>query len=162
MIVQKLYLGIILHIPQTVVLYFWALFQIQNFNKMKTLTIIILTFLYFGFTVQAKTSMTVLNQVHIQSDTTAMVEFKGNYKFKENPMVQNVTVRIEKDKLVADSGDGNVYNLSINKEKADTFSIEELSATVLFVRDVNKKITGMKVEVQGSELVADKEITDKK
>ncbi len=129
---------------------------------MKTLTIAILTFLYFGFTVQAKTSTSLLKQVHIQSDSTAMVEFKGNYKFKENPMVQNVTVRIEKDKLVADPGDGNVYDLSKNKEKADTFSIEELGATVLFVRDANNKITGMKVEVQGSELVADKEMIDKK
>ena len=91
-----------------------------------------------------------------------MIEFKGNYKFKENPMVQNVTVRIEKDKLVADPGDGNVYDLSKDKEKADTFAIEELGAVVIFVRDANKKITGMKVEVQGAELVADKEIVDKK
>jgi hypothetical protein len=162
LIVRKLCLGIILFVPQAIPLYFWTLFQIQNFNKMKTLTIIALTFLYFGFTVQAKTSTTVLNQVHIQSDSTAMVEFKGNYKFKENPMVQNVTVRIEKDKLVADPGDGNVYDLNKDNDKADTFAIEALGATVLFVRDANKKITGMKVEVQGSELVADKEITDKK
>jgi hypothetical protein len=129
---------------------------------MKTLAITILTFLYFGFTVQAKTAINISHDVQIQSDTTAMVEFKGNYKFKENPMVQNVTVRIEKDKLVADPDDGNVYDLKKDKDKADTFAIEELGATVLFVRDTNKKITGMKVEVQGAELVADKEIMDKK
>jgi hypothetical protein len=52
--------------------------------------------------------------------------------------------------------------LSKDKEKADTFAIEELGAIVFFVRDAGKKIIGMKVEVQGAELVADKEITDKK
>jgi hypothetical protein len=129
---------------------------------MKILIITILAFLSVGYASQAKTPNLISQYVQIKADTTAMVEFKGKYKFKENPMVQNVTVRIEKDKLVADPGDGNVYNLNINKEKADTYSIEELGATVLFVRDTNKKIIGMKVDVQGSELVADKEITDKK
>jgi hypothetical protein len=129
---------------------------------MKILIITILAVLSVGYASQAKTPNLISQYVQIKADTTAMVEFKGKYKFKENPMVQNVTVRIEKDKLVADPGDGNVYNLNINKEKADTYSIEELGATVLFVRDTNKKIIGMKVDVQGSELVADKEITDKK
>jgi hypothetical protein len=129
---------------------------------MKTITFTILTFIYFGFTVEAKTAINISQNVQVQVDTTAMVEFKGKYKFKENPLVQNVTVRIEKDKLVADPEDGNVYDLKKDKDKADTYAIEELGATIIFVRDTNKKITGMKVEVQGSELVADKEITDKK
>jgi hypothetical protein len=129
---------------------------------MKILLITLLIIFSIGFASQAKMPTSISQNTQIQSDTTAMVEFKGNYKFKENPLVQNVTVRIEKDKLVADPSDGNVYNLSKDKEKADTFAIEELGATVLFVRDNNKKIIGMKVEVQGSELVADKEITNKK
>jgi hypothetical protein len=129
---------------------------------MKILIITILAVLSLGYASQAKTPNLISQYVQIKADTTAMVEFKGKYKFKENPMVQNVTVRIEKDKLVADPGDGNVYNLNINKEKADTYSIEEIGAIVVFVRDTNKKITGMKVDVQGAELVADKEITDKK
>jgi hypothetical protein len=129
---------------------------------MKILIVAILAVLSIGYASQAKTPNRISQNAQIQADTAAMVEFKGKYKFKENPMVQNVTVRIEKDKLVADPGDGNVYDLSRDKEKADTFVIEELGATVVFVRDTNKKITGMKVEVQGSELVADREITDKK
>jgi hypothetical protein len=129
---------------------------------MRILVITLLIIFSIGYASQAKTPTSISQNVQIQADTTAMVEFKGKYKFKENPMVQNVTVRIEKDKLVADPGDGNVYDLNKDKDKADTFAIEELGATVLFVRDTNKKITGMKVEVQGSELVADKEITDKK
>jgi hypothetical protein len=129
---------------------------------MKILIITIFAILSLGYASQAKTPNLISQYVQIKADTTAMVEFKGKYKFKENPMVQNVTVRIEKDKLVADPGDGNVYNLNINKEKADTYSIEEIGAIVVFVRDTNKKITGMKVDVQGAELVADKEITDKK
>jgi hypothetical protein len=129
---------------------------------MKILIITILAFLSFGYASHAKTPNLISQYVQIQADTTAMVEFKGKYKFKENPMVQNVTVRIEKDKLVADPGDGNVYNLIKDKDKPDTFAIEEIGAIVVFVRDTNKKITGMKVEVQGAELVADKEITDKK
>jgi hypothetical protein len=129
---------------------------------MKILIIIILAILSIGYASQAKTPNLISQNVQIQADTAAMVEFKGKYKFKENPMVQNVTVRIEKDKLVADPGDGNVYNLIKDKDKPDTFAIEEIGAMVVFVRDTNKKIIGMKVEVQGSELVADKEITDKK
>jgi hypothetical protein len=129
---------------------------------MKILVITLLIIFSIGFAPQAKTPKSISQNIQIQADTTAMVEFKGKYKFKENPMVQNVTVGIDKDKLVADPGDGNVYNLIKDKDKPDTFAIEELGATVLFVRDTNKKITGMKVEVQGSELVADKEITDKK
>jgi hypothetical protein len=128
---------------------------------MKILIITIFAVLSLGYASKAKTPNLMLQNVQFQADTTAMVEFKGNYKFKENPMVQNVTVRIEKDKLVADPGDGNVYDLSKDKDKADTFAINELGATVVFVRDATKKITGMKVDVQGSELVADKEITNK-
>jgi hypothetical protein len=129
---------------------------------MKILIIIILVILSIGYASQAKTPNLISQSIQIQADTTAMVEFKGKYKFKENPMVQNVTVGIDKDKLVADPGDGNVYNLIKDKDKPDTFAIEEIGAMVVFVRDTNKKIIGMKVEVQGAELVADKEITDKK
>jgi hypothetical protein len=129
---------------------------------MKILIVTILAVLSIGYASQAKTPNLISQYVQIQADTTAMVEFKGKYKFKENPMVQNVTVGIDKDKLVADPGDGNVYNLIKDKDKPDTFAIEEIGAMVVFVRDTNKKITGMKVEVQGSELIADKEITDKK
>jgi hypothetical protein len=129
---------------------------------MKILIITIFAILSIGYASQAKKPNLISQNVQIQADTTEMVEFKGKYKFKENPMVQNVTVGIDKDKLVADPGDGNVYNLIKDKDKPDTFAIEEIGAMVVFVRDTNKKIIGMKVEVQGAELVADKEITDKK
>jgi hypothetical protein len=129
---------------------------------MKILIITIFAILSVGYASQAKMPNLISQYVQIKADTTAMVEFKGKYKFKENPMVQNVTVGIDKDKLVADPGDGNVYNLIKDKDKPDTFAIEEIGAMVVFVRDTNKKIIGMKVEVQGAELVADKEITDKK
>jgi lipopolysaccharide export system protein LptA len=75
---------------------------IKNISNMKILIIIILTTFSIGYASQAKTPTIISQNIQIQADTTAMVEFKGNYKFKENPMVQQVTVRIEKDKLVAD------------------------------------------------------------
>lgn len=110
--------------------------------------------------VQAKTSF----QSHksIESDSTTLVEFTGKYNFKQNEMVQHVTIKIEKSLLVVTDQDSNVYTLEKDKDKPDTFKIPELQADVVFVRDTTKKITTMKVSIQSQELIADKEQEVKK
>jgi hypothetical protein len=91
------------------------------------------------------------------SDSLKLVEFTGKYIFKDNSTIQHVTVKIEKNRLVAIGSDENVYVLEKDAQKPDTFTIPDLNAEVYFVRDAAKKITGMKVVLQGQDLVADKE-----
>jgi hypothetical protein len=91
------------------------------------------------------------------SDSLKLVEFAGKYNFKKNSTIRYVTVKIEKNSLVAIGSDENVYELEKDAQKPDTFTIPYLNAEVYFVRDAAKKITGMKVVLQGQDLVADKE-----
>jgi hypothetical protein len=98
----------------------------------------------------------------IATDSTELVEFTGKYNFKQNEMVQHVTIKIEKNVLIVTDQDSNVYNLEKEKDKPDAFKITELQADVVFVRDSNKKIITMKVSVQGQELIAEKEQEVKK
>jgi hypothetical protein len=96
--------------------------------------------------------------VQTESDSLALVEFTGTYKFKENPTVQKISVAIVKNALVSTDLDTNdAYNLKADAEKADTFSISAIGAEVVFVRDENKKITGIKVVIGDDTLVGEKE-----
>jgi hypothetical protein len=92
------------------------------------------------------------------SDSLELVEFTGKYNFKDGAPIQSVDIKIEKAALIAAGSDGEVYGLTKDEKKPDTFIITNLGAELIFTRDAAKKITGIKVLLQGQELIADKEL----
>jgi hypothetical protein len=125
--------------------------------KKTSVILIVALFMALQFNASATAISPSFKGVQTQSDSLALVEFTGTYKFKENPTVQKISVTIVKNALVSTDLDTNdVYNLKADAEKADTFSISAIGAEVVFVRGENKKITGIKVILGDDTLVAEK------
>jgi Domain of unknown function (DUF3471) len=93
----------------------------------------------------------------VYANADSLEDYTGNYTFKEGSPVPSVTIKVVKDKLVASAPDGSEYELVKDKAKADTFSIDELGAEVVFTRNADKKITGMKVSLDDGDIIADKD-----
>jgi hypothetical protein len=91
------------------------------------------------------------------TDSTKLLVYVGKYNFKPNEVVQSVELTIEKGALLCTSNDNSTYKFEEVEDKQDTFNIPALGAEVVFVRDSNKKIVGLKVNMQGGDLLADKE-----
>jgi hypothetical protein len=96
------------------------------------------------------------NTLKVATDTTALVEFKGKYNFENGAPVTDVTVVIDKDGLLAKSAEGN-FVLKPVENKADNFTIEEISAEVVFTRNEDKKIIGISVKMPDGTIIAKKE-----
>lgn len=93
----------------------------------------------------------------VYANVEGLEDYAGSYTFKAGSPVPSVTIKVVKDKLVAASPDGNEYELVKDKEKADTFSIDELGTTVVFTRNADKKVTGIKVSMEDGDIIADKD-----
>jgi hypothetical protein len=91
------------------------------------------------------------------SDSSKLIVYVGKYNFKPNDVVQSVEITIEKGALLCTSNDNTTYKFEEVEDKQDTFNIPTLGAEVVFVRDANKKVIGLKVNIQGGDLLADKE-----
>jgi hypothetical protein len=95
------------------------------------------------------------------TDSTKLLAYVGKYNFKPNEVVQSVELTIEKGALLCTSNDNSTYKFEEVEGKQDTFNIPALGAEIVFVRDANKKVVGLKVNMQGGDLLADKEETKK-
>jgi hypothetical protein len=115
----------------------------------------VLCFVVLGFNADAKTTP-IFAQLNLVSDTTALVEYKGKYGFANDAPVSEVVIFIDKDGLVAKSDQGN-FALKSVENKADNFTIEEISAEVLFTRDDKKKIVGIQVKMTDGTIEGKKE-----
>jgi hypothetical protein len=93
----------------------------------------------------------------VSANVDGLQDYTGSYTFKEGSPIPSVEVKVVKDKLVSTAPDGSEFTLEKDKEKADTFIIAELGATVTFTRNADKKVTGMKVAMEDGDLVADKD-----
>jgi hypothetical protein len=122
----------------------------KNINKIAA-AVIAIGLLVFSFGVSTKTHASSV----ISED--GLADYAGNYTFKEGSPIPSVEVKVVKDKLVSTAPDGSEFTLEKDKEKADTFTIAELGATVTFTRNADKKVTGMKVSMDDGDLVADKD-----
>jgi hypothetical protein len=91
------------------------------------------------------------------TDSTKLLAYVGKYNFKPNEVVQSVELTIEKGALLCTSNDNSTYKFEEVEDKQDTFNILALGAEVVFVRDANKKVIGLKVNMQSGDLLADKE-----
>jgi hypothetical protein len=115
----------------------------------------VICFAFLGFNAHAKTTP-FFAPIHLVSDTTALVEYKGKYSFPNGAPVSEVTVIIEKEGLMAKSGEGD-FVLKPVENKADNFTIEAISAEVVFTRDDAKKIIGIKVKLTDGTIEGKKE-----
>jgi Domain of unknown function (DUF3471) len=94
---------------------------------------------------------------NVSANIEGLQDYVGNYTFKEGAPIPSVEVKVVKDKLVSTAPDGSEFTLEKDKDKADTFTIAELGATVTFTRNADKKVTGMKVSMEDGDIVADKD-----
>jgi hypothetical protein len=116
--------------------------------------VLVVCFTLLGVNAQAKN--TINAPLKVATDTTALVEFKGKYNFENGAPVTDVTVVIDKDGLLAKSAEGN-FVLKPVENKADNFTIEEISAEVVFTRNEEKKIVGISVKMTDGTIVGKKE-----
>jgi hypothetical protein len=93
----------------------------------------------------------------VSANADSLEDYAGNYTFQEGSPVPSTTIKIVKDKLIAAGPDGNEYELEKVKDKVDTFLISELGAIVTFSRNVDRKVTGMKVSLEDGDIEATKD-----
>ncbi len=93
----------------------------------------------------------------VSANTDSLEDYVGNYTFKAGSPVPSVSLAVVKEKLISSAPDGSEFELVKDKAKADTFSIAELGATVVFTRNADKKVTGMKVSLEDGDLEATKD-----
>jgi hypothetical protein len=93
----------------------------------------------------------------VSANADSLQDYVGNYTFKEGSPVPSVAIKVVKEKLVASAPDGSEFELEKDKAKADTFSIAQLGAEVVFVRNADKKVTGMTVSMDDGDIIAEKD-----
>jgi uncharacterized protein DUF3471 len=90
----------------------------------------------------------------LQAQDTILNEYVGTYKFPEGSVVPSVEIKVENGTLMANSSAG---SSALEKLSKDTFTLVSYSGTVYFTRDADKKVNGIKVEVQDAVLEGKKE-----
>ena len=78
--------------------------------------------------------------IHAQD---SLQQYVAKYKFPEGSVVTEISVSVENGGLVINSTMG---TSTLEKTKADEFYLAVYQATVTFVRNDAKKITGVKIE----------------
>jgi len=90
----------------------------------------------------------------LQAQDTTLNEYVGTYKFPEGSVVLTVDIKIENGALMVNSSAG---SSALEKVSKDTFNLVSYSGTVYFTRDADKKVNGIKIEVQDTVLEGKKE-----
>jgi hypothetical protein len=90
----------------------------------------------------------------VVADSTEFKDYYGNYKMADNPMVEKMKVFFKDGELL---GEASGYPATkLTRKKDDEFEETSFGAVITFTR-VDGKVTGIKVAVQGQELVGTKE-----
>ena len=121
---------------------------------------IFITIAVVAFTVStyAKSTVTpatgiVINQT-IKADSTEFKDYYGSYKMADNPMVEKMKVFFKEGELY---GMASGYpETKLTRKKDDEFDESSFGAVITFTR-TDGKVTGIKVAVQGQELIGTKE-----
>src|SRR5262245_23086911 len=90
----------------------------------------------------------------LHAQDTTLNEYVGTYKFPEGSAVLSVDIKIENGALMANSSAG---SSALEKVSKDTFNLVSYSGMVYFTRDADKKVNGIKIEVQDTVLEGKKE-----
>lgn len=112
---------------------------------------------FFAVASYAKTVNTssniVINNV-VTVDSTEFNDYYGSYKMADNPMVEKMKVFFKDGSL---QGEATGYPpTKMTRKKDDEFEETNFGAVITFTR-TDGKVTGIKVAVQGQELVGSKE-----
>ena len=95
----------------------------------------------------------VINQ-SITADSTEFKDYYGSYKMADNPMVEKMKVFFKEGELY---GMASGYpETKMTRKKDDEFDESSFGAVITFTR-TDGKVTGIKVAVQGQELIGTKE-----
>lgn len=90
----------------------------------------------------------------IVADSTEFNDYYGSYKMADNPMVEKMKVYFKAGDLL---GEASGYPATkLTRKKDDEFEESNFGAVITFTR-TDGKVTGIKVAVQGQELVGTKE-----
>lgn len=92
----------------------------------------------------------------LNAQDTTLNEYVGTYKFPEGSVVTSVDIKIENGALMASSSAG---SSALEKISKDTFNLVTYSGTVVFTRNGDKQVNGIKIEVQDTILEGKKEGT---
>jgi hypothetical protein len=90
----------------------------------------------------------------LHAQDTTLNEYVGTYKFPEGSVVPSVDIKIENGALMANSSAG---SSALEKVSRDTFNLVSYNGMVYFTRDADKKVNGIKIEVQDTVLEGKKE-----
>jgi hypothetical protein len=124
-------------------------------NKSIFITIFIAV---FAFSAHAKNSFVPVKNMTfvsiIKADSTEFKEYYGSYKMADNPMVEKMRVFFKDGELM---GEASGYPpTKLTRKKDDEFEESSFGAVITFTR-TDGKVTGIKVAVQGQELLGSKE-----
>ena len=119
------------------------------------ITIAVATFTVSAY---AKTTIAPANNVVISqsivADSTEFKDYYGSYKMADNPMVEKMKVFFK---------EGAIYGIAtgypetkLTRKKDDEFEESQFGAVITFTR-IDGKVSGIKVAVQGQELIGSKE-----
>jgi len=98
--------------------------------------------------------VTLICFANLRGQDTTLNEYVGTYKFPEGSVVLSVDIKIENGVLMANSSAG---SSALEKIAKDTFNLVSYSGSVYFTRDADKKVNGIKIEVQDTVLEGKKE-----
>jgi hypothetical protein len=111
---------------------------------------------FFAISSYARTEITSSNISisKVTVDSTEFNDYYGSYKMADNPMVEKMKVFFKDGTL---QGEASGYPpTKMTRKKDDEFEETSFGAIITFTR-VDGKVTGIKVAVQGQELIGTKE-----
>jgi hypothetical protein len=121
---------------------------------------IFITIALATFTVSAYAKTTEVSATNItisqsiKADSTEFKDYYGSYKMADNPMVEKMKVYFKDGELM---GEASGYPATkLTRKKDDEFEESSFGAVITFTR-TGVIVTGIKVAVQGQELVGMKE-----
>ncbi|RYY56875.1 MAG: DUF3471 domain-containing protein [Chitinophagaceae bacterium] len=92
-------------------------------------------------------STILLLTVYIASaQVDSLQEYTGKYKFAEGSPVTQAVISVQNGLLYVEA---EVGGSPMTKISADVFSVDAYDGVATFVRNTDKKVTGVKVEVDG-------------
>lgn len=90
----------------------------------------------------------------VVADSTEFRDYYGSYKMADNPMVDKMKVFFKEGDLY---GEASGYPATkLTRKKEDEFEESNFGAVITFTR-IDGKVNGIKVSVQGQELVGTKD-----
>ena len=87
----------------------------------------------------------------------SLKQYVGAYKMKGDAPFQMYTISFA-DGSISGEADSYGANKLVKKEGIDKFqSTSSYGSIIIFTRNADKKVTGFKMEIQGTEILADKQ-----